>query len=308
MRAGAARTSDRPTHAGTIPGVTRQQLPLNRLASRSRPAVAFSAAVLTLAAGCASPPPSPLPRKTLEPSAWLTSLPATHDALSGVLGALAGAGRASALNEVRQDVLAGYLVAIEGFGPTSTPELFPSDAHVLAYLVDAHLAWTITLGEARRLRKLDVDALRRIPFPLDRRTSTLAALEAEIARRAPLEPRLGLLLNPGWKGGPPLPASALEGHSLDWQLAAHAALCGGTPGFWDLDRERRVLKVSAFTDSMWGLPTEQPARARRLLELVPPPDPLRATVRATCGPSLVRCTVASVAPDRGRFFEGGQRR
>jgi hypothetical protein len=225
-----------------------------------------------------------------------------------VLGAFAGAGTASARNTVRQDILAGYLVAIESFGPTSTPELFPSDTHVLAYLVNAHVGWTITLGEAHRFRKLDVDALRGMPFPLDRRTSTLAALEAEIARRAPSEPRLALLLNPGWKGGPPLPASALEGHSLDWQLAAHAALCGSTPGFWDLDRERRILKVSAFTDFMWGLPAEQPARARRLLELVPPPDPLRNAVRATCGPSLVRCTVASVAPDHGRLFETGLRR
>jgi hypothetical protein len=242
------------------------------------------------------------------PPAWLPAVPATHDALSGVLGALAGAGPASSTNGVRQEMLAGYLAAIARFGPVSTPELFPSDPSVLAYLVDAHVAWTIALGEARRLRKLDVRALREIPFALDRRTSTLAALEAEIARRAPWEPRLALLLNPGWKGGPPLPSGALEGYSLDWQLALHAGLCGSTRGFWDLDRERKVLKVSAFTGFMWGLPQEEPARVRKLLELVPPPEPLREAVRATCGPSLQRCTVAVSALDQGRFFEGGQRR
>jgi hypothetical protein len=235
-------------------------------------------------------------------------VPATHDALSGVLGALAGAGPRSRRDGVRQDMFAGFLVAIANFGPLSTPELFPTESHRLAYLVDAHIAWSIALGEGRRFWRLDVAALRRVAFPLDRRTSTLDGLSDEIARRAPWEPRLALFLNPGWKGGPPLPSTALEGHSLDWQLAVHAALCGRTPGFWEVDRERRVLKVSAFTDSLWGLPTDQPARARRLLELVPPPATLLASVREACGPSLQRCAVITAGIDEGRLFEAGPRR
>jgi hypothetical protein len=265
-------------------------------------------AVAMLAVGCSSPRPSPLPRKPLSPPAWVPPVPATHDALSAVLGALATAGPASSRDGVRQDIFAGYLAAIADFGPVSTPELFPSQPDRLAYLVDAHIAWTISLGESRRYRRLDVRALREVPLPLDRRTSSLAALEREIARRAPSEPRLALLLNPGWKGGPPLPASALEGRSLDWQLASHAAVCGSHPGFWELDREQKVLRVSACTDLMWGLPPAQPARARRLLELVPPPAGLRDAVLAACGASLERCTVVSTAVDQARLFEGAGRR
>jgi len=268
----------------------------------------FALALLTLAAGCASPPAPYSPPLPLVPPSWLPTIPATHDALSGVLGALAGAGPGGSWDGARQEVLAGYLAALATSGPGSAPELFPSDAHVLAYLADAHVAWAIALGRAAKLRKLDAVALREVPFPLDGRTSTLAVLTDEIVRRAPWEPRLALYLNPGWKGGPPLPASALEAHSLDWQLAAHAALCGRTPGFWELDRERKVLKVSAFTGYMWGLPAAQPARARKLLELVPPPDRLREAVTAICGPSLQRCTVASLDVDRERLFAAGPRR
>jgi len=205
-------------------------------------------------------------------------------------------------------MLAGSLAELARFGPISTPELFPTEAHVLAYLADAHAAWTIALGEAPKLRKLGVGALREVPFPLDGRMSTLATLAGEVARRAPWEPRLALLLNPGWRGGPPLPASALEGHSLDWQLASHAEICGRTLDFWNLDRERRVVKVSAFTDFMWGLPAEQPARVRKLLDLVPPPGQLRQAILATCGLSLQRCTVASTGFDVARLFEPDTRR
>ena len=304
--AGAASGTTRRTPAGaaTIPDVGNQRSLRDDAPDRGESTLArLVLALLALTVGCSSPPVSPFPRQPLVPPTWLPAVPATHEALSGVLGALAGAGPRSSQDGVRQDMFAGCLATMARFGPVSTPELFPTEPHVLAYLVNAHVAWTIALGEARRLRKLDVSALREVPFSLDRKTTTLAALAGEIARRAPWEPRLALFLNPGWKGGPPLPASALEGHSLDWQLAIHAKLCARTPGFWALDRERKVLKVSAFTDSMWGLPAEQPARVRKLLELVPPPAQLREETQATCGPSLQRCTVTSIGIDEARFFE-----
>jgi len=68
------------------------------------------------------------------------------------------------------------------------------------------------------------------------------------------------------------------------------------------------VRVSAFTDFMWGLPEEQPARMRKLIDLVPPPVWLRQAILATCGPSLQRCTIASIACDRSRLFEAGPRR
>jgi hypothetical protein len=284
---------------------------LARLAATDRGGptlVRLIVALLTLATGCTAPPAPSLPALPLVPTSWLPALPATHDALSAVLAGVAAAGPRNRWDGVRQEVFVGYLVALAHHGPVSTPELFPSDADVLAYLVNAHAAWTIALGEARKLRKLGVGALREVPFPLDGRMSTLATLAGEVARYAPREPRLALFLNPSLQGGPPLPVSALEGHSLDWQLASHAELCGRSPDFWNLDRERRVVSVSAFTDFMWGLPAEQPARMRQLLELVPPPGQLRQAVFDACGPSLQRCTTALIALDRGRFFASGQRR
>ena len=239
---------------------------------------------------------------------WLPAIPTTHDALSAVLGGVAAAGPRGRWDGVRLEVFVGYLAALAHHGPGSTPELFPSDAHVLAYLINAHAAWTIALGEAPKLRELSVGTLREVPFPLDGRVSTLATLTGEVARYAPREPRLALFLNPGWQGGPPLPVSALEGHSLDWQLASHAELCGRTPDFWNLDRDRRVVRVSAFTDFMWGLPAEQPARMRQLFELVPPPGPLRQAILATCGPSFKRCTTALIGVGEARLFEPGPRR
>jgi hypothetical protein len=289
--------------------VGRKQLASHGTSDRGgRTLLRLVLALLTLATGCAAPPAPSLPALPLVPPSWLPAVPATHDALSAVLGGVAAAGPRSGWDGVRQEVFVGYLAALAHHGPVSTPELFPSEAHILAYLVNAHAAWTIALGEARTLRKLGVGALREVPFPLDGRMSTLATLAEEVARYAPREPRLALFLNPGWQGGPPLPASALEGHSLDWQLASHAELCGRTPDFWNLDRERRVVSVSAFTVFMWGLPAEQPARMRKLLELVPPPGQLRQAILATCGPSLQRCTMASIACDRSRLFEAGPRR
>ena len=126
--------------------------------------------------------------------------------------------------------LPGYLASLAARGPASRPELFPSPEYVLAYLVNAHVAWTIALGEDPEFARLDVAAVRELPFPVDGRIDQPEGLDGEIARRAPWEPRLALFLNPGWRGGPPLPETALDGHSLGWQLADHAALCGRTPG------------------------------------------------------------------------------
>jgi hypothetical protein len=267
--------------------------------------VCLGLALLSLAPACVRPPAPVGPPLPLVPPSWLPAVPATHDPLSAVLGALGVPEPDRVRDGARMEVFSGYLEALAYSGPRTTPELFPSQPYVAAYLVNAHVAWTIALGESPGLRTRPTRDLHEIPFPVDGRTSTLATLEGEIARRAPFEPRFALFLNPGWKGGPPLPDSALEGHSLEWQLAAHAALCGRTPGFWGLDRRRKIVKISAFTELMWGLPEAQPARARHLLDLVSPPPQLSDAIVATCGPSLLRCTVTTVPFDRARLFAAG---
>ena len=198
-------------------------------------------------------------------------------------------------------VLEAYLAALAGAGPRTRPDLFPSGNHALAYLVNAHVGWTIFLGEDGGMAGLDVRKLRDVRVPLDGGTTTLRGLEAEIGRRAPYEPRLALFLNPGWRGGAPLPDAALDGDAWAWQLARQAHRCGDS-GFWALDPAARRLTVSAFAAEMWGLPEAPMNRARRLLELVPPPAPMRAAMTAACGASLERCTLAVAPIDSSRLL------
>ncbi len=242
------------------------------------------------------------------PPPWLPAVPATHDALSTVLGAMGAFDAQRGWSGARDQVFAGYLSTLTHSGPVTTPELFPSEADALAYALNAHLAWVIALGETPALRTRDVATLREVPFPLDGRTSTLARLEAEVAGRAPFEPRVALLLNPGWRGGPPLPGSSIEARSLEFQTATQARLCGATAGFWEVDRRLGVVRVSAFTDFMWGLPTAQPDRGRRLLELIPPPADIAAAIVAACGATLLRCSITSAPFDMARLIEPGPAR
>ena len=259
-----------------------------------------------LAAGCNRAPAFRLPPLAGTAPGWRSALPATHEPLTAVLALVSGGGPGTAWGPNAARVLDGYLAALSGAGPRTRPDLFPSGDHALAYLVDAHVAWTIALGENGGLAGLNVSELRDVRVPLDGGTTTLRGLEAELSRRAPYEPRLALFLNPGWRGGPPLPDGALEGDALGWQLARQARRCGDS-GFWAFDPAARRLTVSAFATGMWGLPDAPLARTRRLLELVPPPAAMRAAVTAACGLSLERCTLAAAPVDSGRLLSPAPR-
>jgi hypothetical protein len=234
---------------------------------------------------------------------WPPALPATHEALSTVLLAMGAYGTGRSPSGARDQAFAGYLSTLAHSGPLSTPELFPTEADALAYALNAHIAWVIALGETAALRRRPAETLREIPFPLDGRTSTLAKIEGEVVAMAPSEPRAALLLNPGWRGGPPLPRCAVEARALEFQLANQARATGESPGFWAIDRGRRTVTVSAFTDLMWGLPRDRHRRTRRLLELIPPPADVAEAIVATCGATLLRCSVIAGPFDTGRLIE-----
>lgn len=260
------------------------------------------AAAFGAVAGCSPQSPRPLVSLPVAAQAWAPALAATHEPLSAALAAIADSGRESAWHRRCDDVFRDYLATLSRNGPFSRPELFPSGDDVLAYLVDAHVAWTLALARSSDLGGAGVAELRDAPISLDGRTTSLRALAGEIAWRAPWEPRLALFLNPGWRGGPPLPSSALEGRAIDWQLTLQAERCGKAVGFWTLDTTRKQLSVSPYTELMWGLPATQPARARRLLDVVPPPQRLLDAVLTTCGTALQRCTVVLAPMDFGRLF------
>jgi hypothetical protein len=263
-------------------------------------------------AACSFPPartePPPMPTLPQPPASELTlpSAPPTDLQLSSALEAIVNVGSPRTWTQQRQDHFRGYLVTLAARGPAGRPELFPSPEYVLAYLVNAHVAWTIALASAPEVAKLGLAAVREFPITVDGRSRSLRDLTDEIARRAPFEPRLGLFLNPGWRGVPPLPKAALAGHALAWQLADHAKLAGRTPGFWELDPGRKVLKVSSFSNSMWGLPDAGPARIRKVFELVPPPEKLRWDILAYCGISLSGCSVSFLPINQTRLWNLSQ--
>jgi hypothetical protein len=263
---------------------------------------AACAAALAVLVACSQrqpPPRLPLP---VAAQAWIPALPATHEPRSAALavGDLQGQSRTS--SKARDDAFRDYLATLSRNGPISRPELFPTGDDVLAYLVDAHIAWALALGRNSEFAGLEVAALRDTPIPVDGRTTSLAGLAAEIAARAPWEPRLALFLNPGWHGGPPLPTTAVEGRSLEWQLSLQAERCGKAPGFWSLDAANKKLGVSMYTELMWGLPLDRPSRVRRLLELVPPPKRLLDGVVEACGAALQHCDLTLAPIDFGRLL------
>ncbi len=258
-----------------------------------------------LAAGCSRSPVVRLPQLPDAGVVRACPLPPSPDALSVVLGRFPGGRSSPAGGGAGDRLLAGYLAELARAGPRTRPDLFPSGDHLVAYLVDAHVAWAIALAENAGMAGLDVSALRDVGFPLDGGTATLRGLEVELAERAPREPRLALFLNPGWQGGPPLPESAIEGESLGWQVARQAQRCGSR--FWALDFAARRLTVSGFSRMMWGLPEAGAARWRALLELVPPPAAMRGAVVSACGAALERCVVDVAPIDRSRLFRPGPR-
>ena len=230
----------------------------------------------------------------------------THAALSDVLaGGFPLPGQD--LDPRRLQVLRGYLAVLAQGGPETTPELFPDQAHVIAYYLNAHIAWAHALGAAPDLKSRSIGAIEDTPVRLDRRTTSLRGIAARAIQESVGEPRILLFLNPGWRGGPRLSPSAVEGYSLTWQLAEQGRRVGSTAGFWALEEGARQVRVSSLVEELPALPAEPRLRARRALDLVPPPDPLRARILATCGEQLGRCTVLWIPVDRVHILKTGSR-
>ena len=217
---------------------------------------------------------------------WISNLP-----LSGILSSVAAAGGSVAvLNEAQRLALTRYLSTLASMGPATHPELFASRADVLAYLVDAHLAWSIALAR----RGVSGAAASRTEFPLDGEAWTLQRIAATLATLAPSEPRLAFFL--GGNGSlPPLPPTAVEGWSLDWQLALQAHRTGAAAGFWSYDPSAALVTLPHLVAGLPGLGGDIRARARRLLDLAPPSPTLAAAIRSGCGPDLGHCRIV-IAP------------
>jgi hypothetical protein len=242
--------------------------------------------VLTAACGPVSPPGQiRLPATPL----LLSPGPFQHAALASALAADADpADRPEASRRFRS-----YLATIAAVGPRTRPDLFPTAEDVFAYLVNAHVAWTIELDAAPEL--VGVRRLMRqwIPFTLDGERSSLVALEREIERRAALDARLGLWFDTGRTGRPPRPPVPLEGHAFGYLIDLQARRCGAEPGTWALDAAGRQLAVAGYAISLSGLPQGTTRRARRLFDVVPPPAGLRQRILDVCGNGLQHCRIST---------------
>ncbi len=193
-----------------------------------------------------------------------------------------------------------YLATIATVGPRSRPDLFPGSEDVLAYLVNAHLAWATELDAAPQLAGVGTNLRRRVRFPLDGEPTSLASLEREIGRRAPHDPRLGLWLDTGVTGRPPRPPAPLEAHAYGFLVDLQARRCGAEPGTWGFDAAGRRLTVASWATGLAGLPDDPVRRARRLLDVVPPPPGLRLQILEVCGNGLQICRITTArAPGRG---------
>lgn len=253
---------------------------------------------MLILAAC-DPTPTQTVRLPLNPPWWGPAVPMDHAAFSAVL-----AGKASLpgedLDPRRLRLLRVYLATLAEGGPETTPEQFPDQAHVIAYYLNAHMAWAHVLAATPTLRGTSVDALEAVPVRVDRRTTSLREIAAKVLGASPGEARVMLFLNPGWRGGPRFPPSAMEGRALGWQLAEQGRRTGGTTSFWNLDEPARRIEASGLVEMLPALPAAPRLRARRALDLVPPADPLRAKILAVCGEQLGHCTVRWTPLDRTR--------
>jgi hypothetical protein len=232
------------------------------------------------------------------PATWLVpARPLAHTPLSEVLAFVGQLPPGQPLDRRHRDILNEYLAVLAQIDPRWHPELFVGHEQLLAHYVNAHLAWSVALSLTPELANTEVNELTNVEFPFGGGHATLNQLRARIEELAVAEPRVGLLLNPGWRGGPEYPIAALEGHSLAFQLAEYAARCGRTADLWHLDADRRELRASAFLASLVGLSGPPTARARRALDLVSPDPALRASILSTCSNSLQRCSLALVPID-----------
>ena len=180
-------------------------------------AVAALLAILHLAA-CGSTPTIPkeqqLPSYSVEPYAEVLDA-AVIDGMVDY----------SAIDQSLEQQLNIYLDALSRFGPTETPQAFPTRDDELAYYLNAYNAIMLKLWLNKGARTADADDkvqwLTWFTFPrwqVDGRSMTLDHLEQDLIRPDYEEARIHAALVCGAVDCPPLRDEPYEGDRLDEQL------------------------------------------------------------------------------------------
>ena len=120
-----------------------------------------------------------------------------------------------------------YVARLEAVGPASTPERFPTDAHRLAYWLNAYNALVLFQVVERESLGSVGDAKLRFfwwtRFAVDGRRLNLYAIENDVIRGGFGEPRVHFALNCASLGCPRLPREPFEAERLEHQLARETA-------------------------------------------------------------------------------------
>jgi len=122
-----------------------------------------------------------------------------------------------------REPLRRYLALIGEVGPTTRPDLFPSDDDKLAYWINAYNA--ATMDQVLRRWPLESVVDKKISFfgwtryRIDGRALSLYTIENDIVRREFGDARIHFALNCASVGCPRLPAEPFLGERLQSQLA-----------------------------------------------------------------------------------------
>lgn len=160
-----------------------------------------------------------------------------------------------------QETFRRYISAIESVGPTSRPELFPTDQDRLAYYLNAYNALVFDGVLARGPEPESVwkggliSGYRffvAMKVVVDGEKTHLKKLEDDTVRRLFRDPRVHAALNCASLGCPRIPRMAFDPERLDEQLEAAMRELVGSERHVRLDPGGRVVYLSKIFDWFTG--------------------------------------------------------
>ena len=209
------------------------------------PGVCVLIACSTGLAGCATvtiPPdrnlvPRPLPT-TFRDTDWIAVL---RDHVRDGLVDYDGLAR-------NREPLDRYYALISAMGPTATPDQFPTRNHRLAYGINAYnalvLAAVIEDPSRPTMYDLSMPPLESaVTFLLDRKPTTLLAIEEDLLRESGGDVRVIFALSRAQLGAPALRPEPYTADAIDRQLGEAAAAALDNPYVLQINHDQHCIRV-----------------------------------------------------------------
>ena len=149
-----------------------------------------------------------------------------------------------------------YIASLRAASPASSPDLFPTRDHELAYWLNAYNAWVfwgvLDLGPETEsvwgFLGTGLAFFSGMEIELGGRETSLKALEDEVIRAGYGDPRIHAALNCASVSCPRLPREAFTGPELDAQLDAAIREFVTDPKHLAVDRAGRKVRMSKIFD------------------------------------------------------------